>query len=228
MQSNDRPVVIVTAGATSPRRIDLYVKGVEEAGATAVVVRPGDVVPPFDGLLLTGGADVNPDLYGQEPDEQLGAVDTMRDAQELLVFSQAREQHAPVFAICRGMQLVNVAMGGTLIQHIEAHEQSPEPELDKPAHGMAVTAGTALEKLVQEHEVEVNSFHHQVVGRLAPGLEVNARDPDGHIEGFETQDGSIIAVQSHPERMLASPWARALFGDLVKRAKAKRSSAATA
>ena len=221
-------MVIVTAGATTPRRIDLYVKGVEEAGATAVVLRPGDMVPPFDGLLLTGGADVNPDLYGQEPDEKLGAVDTMRDAQELLVFAQARKAQAPVLAICRGMQLVNVAMGGTLIQHIDGHEQNPEPEIDKPAHGMTVAAGTTLERLLKEPAVEVNSFHHQVVHELAPGLEVNALDPDGHIEGFEAKDGSILAVQCHPERMLGSPWARALFEDLVKRARAKRSGAATA
>lgn len=224
MQASVRPVVIVTAGVQSPRRIDLYVKGVEDAGATAVVVRPGDAVPPFDALLLTGGADVNPDLYGQEADPELGKVETMRDAQELLVFSQARKQQAPILAICRGMQLVNVALGGTLIQHVGGHVQSDDPEVDRTAHTMAVTAGTALEGLVKGREVEVNSFHHQVVDRLAPGLEINALDPEGHIEGFETHDGSILAVQSHPERLLGTAWARALFANLVSRAKAKHSA----
>ena len=217
-----RPTVVVTAGVDNPRRLDLYVAGVEAAGGRAVVVRPGDSVPQFDALLLTGGPDVDPEFYGQAPDPMLGKVDRDRDALELDVLRQARERQAPVLAICRGMQLVNVGMGGTLRQHIEGHEQSAEPEVDKAAHRVTVAPGSKLSDLLGSSELEVNSFHHQVVDKLAPGLEVNAVDSEGVAEGFESGDNSIMAVQCHPERMPGSEWARSLFADLVRRA-AKRS-----
>jgi putative glutamine amidotransferase len=215
--SEHRPTVLVTAGVDNPRRLDLYLAGVEAAGGRPAVVRPGDSIPPFDALLLTGGPDVAPELYGQAADPMLGRVDRDRDALELDVLRRARAQGAPVLAICRGMQLVNVELGGTLRQHVEGHEQSPDPEIDKAAHGMAVKDGTHLAGVVDADAIDVNSFHHQVVDRLAAGLQVNATDEQGTVEGFESADGSILGIQCHPERMLGSDWAAAIFADLVAR-----------
>lgn len=161
-----------------------------------------EMISHLDGLVLTGGADVEPSHYGQEPDPDLGAVEPDRDAWELALLAAAREKGIPVLAICRGFQLVNVVFGGTLRQHVELGDGAGHPQWDvdghEATHGVSVVEGTLTSSLYAG-EIGVNSLHHQVVDEVGEGLVVTAKASDGVVEGFETPDGSIVAVQWHPE-----------------------------
>ncbi len=161
-----------------------------------------EMVAHLDALVLTGGADVEPSHYGQEPDPDLGAVEPDRDAWELALLAAARAKGIPVLAICRGFQLVNVVFGGTLRQHVELDDGAGHPQWDvdghEATHGVNVVEGTLTASLYQG-EIGVNSLHHQVVDEVGEGLIVTAKATDGVVEGFETPDGSIVAVQWHPE-----------------------------
>jgi putative glutamine amidotransferase len=161
-----------------------------------------DMVEHLDALVLTGGADVEPSHYGREPDPDLGAIEPDRDAWELALLAAAREKGIPVLAICRGFQLVNVVFGGTLRQHLELDEGAGHPQWDvdghQATHGVHVVEGTLTSSLYQG-EIGVNSLHHQVVDEVGEGLIVTAKATDGVVEGLETPDGAIVAVQWHPE-----------------------------
>jgi putative glutamine amidotransferase len=192
---------------------------VETAGAEPVVLPVGtaDLVG-VDGLLLPGGWDVDPALYGEEPDAALGPVDAELDATELDLFKQARENRVPVLGICRGQQVINVALGGTLYQHIDDHDVRAQGRAHL-AHRVEVEPGSELAEAAGEPTVEVNSLHHQAVHELAPGLKLTARGEDGTVEGIESEDGLVVAVQCHPEELAGDlPWARSLFERFVKRA----------
>jgi len=166
-----------------------------------------DLVRRLDGLVLTGGADVDPARYGALPDEQLGPLEPERDDWELALLRAARDVDLPVLAICRGLQLVNVAFGGTLCQHVELDQGVGHPQWDvsgrEATHTVIVTPGSMTGDLFSG-EIGVNSLHHQVVDVVAPSLNVSAVAPDGVIEGLESDDGFILAVQWHPE-LLAAP-----------------------
>jgi putative glutamine amidotransferase len=188
-----------------------YPRAVAAAGGLPVELArdgdPGDLVDRLDGLVLSGGADVDPRIYGAEPDPQLGATERERDEWELALFAAARERSVPVLAICRGFQLVNVALGGSLRQHVEIDEGVGHPQWDvdgrTATHDVHVRANTVTATLLPA-DWAVNSLHHQTVERLADGLIVSATAADGVIEGFETPDGAVLAVQWHPE-LLAAP-----------------------
>lgn len=180
----------------------------------------------IDALVLTGGLDLDPLHYGQEPMPDLGKIDQQRDAIELALARGAHEQGMPILAICRGQQLLNVALGGTLHQHIPdaydpvlRHDQI-DLNADALAHHVDVVAGTLLHGLVGAERIRVNSFHHQAVDRLAPRLVVTARADDGVIEAVEDPDHPFcLAVQWHPERRERDPVTRALFGAVVEAAR---------
>lgn len=188
-----------------------YFSGVTAAGGLPValpheVSLAGAYLDEIDGLLVTGGAfDVDPSLYGGGPAHPTVALKQGRTAFELAMVRGALERDMPVLGICGGEQLLAVALGGTLIQHIPdsipealAHEQ-PNPRTE-PGHEVAITAGTLLARLVGAPRMAVNSAHHQAVAAPGPRAAVNAVAPDGVIEGIEsTGHRFALGVQWHPE-----------------------------
>lgn len=159
-----------------------------------------------DGLILSGGADLDPHLYGQEPKLKQGYSDRRMDHFFIRMIHAARKLGVPVLGVCRGIQAVNVAFGGTLIQDIPTevkdaiqHDQDAPPSF--PCHFIKVEKDSFIGAFMPETS-EVNSFHHQALGTLGTGLRITARSTDGIIEAVESTEGSpVIAVQWHPEMM---------------------------
>ena len=221
-----RPKVGIT---TSPRRGDEYYetyrRAVEAAGAVAVDLPVGmSTLPAVDGLLLPGGWDVDPALYGQEKDAKTGPIDRELDDTEMRLFTQARLRELPVMGICRGQQVINVAMGGSLVQHLEDHDVRALGRKHL-AHAIHVTEDSELGRATGGHSIQVNSLHHQAIRDLAPGLKQSARGEDGTVEGVESDDGLVVAVQCHPEELTTDlGWAHKLFERFVARAAARKSA----
>ncbi len=224
MASDTRPRIGIT---TSPRRGDDYYipykRAVEAVGAQPVDLPPGTrSLIDLDGLLLPGGWDVDPALYGEEPDPKVGPIDRELDDTELRLFAQARDQRLPVMGICRGQQVINVAMGGSLRQHLEGHEVRKFGR-SHLAHTIDVEPRSELGRAAGDQRLQVNSLHHQAIDKLAPGLVETAHGDDGTVEGVETSDGLIVAVQCHPEELTGDlPWARKLFERFVERARSRK------
>ena len=160
-----------------------------------------EMVRSVDSVILPGGFDVQPFLYGEPDSPELQQVDPARDLFEIAAIKAARTQGKKILAICRGIQILNVALGGTLYQDIPssgfANHFDIENELT-PSHAVDFSPGSKIAKYTN-HAEAVNTLHHQAIKDLAPGLDVTARSEDGVIEGVETEE--ILAVQWHPERM---------------------------
>jgi len=221
--ADDRPKIGITV---HPRRgLEYYVpyrRAVVAAGAEPLDLVPGTAaLPDVDGLLLPGGWDVDPSFYGERRDDKVGQTDMELDKTELAMFHQAREREIPVLGICRGQQVINVAMGGSLVQHLEGHEVSAHGR-SHLAHSIEVDPSSELGRAAGTHKIRVNSFHHQAIRTLAQGLQQTARGDDGTVEGVESDDGLIVAVQCHPEELTTDlPWARTLFERFVARARGR-------
>jgi putative glutamine amidotransferase len=217
-----RPVVGITLGDGDEPGIHAmredYVRSVEQSGAVPVVlppVSPGDVpdlLDRLDGVLLSGGVDVDPILYGQAPHPKLGRVNRRRDDFELELTREALRREVPILGICRGHQVLNVATGGTLVQDIPSQiEGAAEHDGQGPrwrrAHRVEVTASSRLREILGQDAASVNSIHHQGVDRVGKDLVVSARCPeDGVIEGLEmTGRRFVVAVQWHPESFWNRP-----------------------
>lgn len=160
-----------------------------------------------DGLMLTGGPDINPEIYGERPHHQTNAIAPMRDKTESLLFELFKKQNKPIFAICRGAQLINTLMGGKLCQDIPSIIGDTVihriPNLVPASHNMKFSQNTKLHNTVGVDEIKVNSYHHQCISEVAKGLKAVAFAPDGIIEAIESTDESwILGVQWHPERNL--------------------------
>jgi putative glutamine amidotransferase len=199
-------------------RADLdYLKGVSDAGGVPVVLPPSLSIRAaethldgLDGLLLSGGPDLDPGYYGEEPIPELGTTIPEWDALEMALLRLALERGMPIFGICRGMQILNVALGGTLYQDVPSqlgseilnHRQTtPKCQF---THEVEVRGDTYLAKITDRQTVEVNSYHHQGIKGLADVLTVAAHCADGVIEALESRDFSerwIVGVQWHPEGM---------------------------
>lgn len=179
------------------KRIAPYAEALRRAGIEPLLVTPDSRIDSLDGmgLVLSGGTDLDPAIYGAEAQAWTEEPDRERDAMELGLLREALERDTPVLAICRGMQMFNVAhAGGTLLQHIEGH-RTPLTR-----HGVTVAAGTTLAKIFGAGERQENSRHHQAVGVVGRGLVVSARAADGVVEGIERSDRRFaVAVQWHPE-----------------------------
>ena len=159
----------------------------------------------LDGLLVSGGTDVDPSLYGQERAPETQAAEPERDRLEFNLIRQALERDLPLLCICRGLQIWNVVQGGTLIQHIpdRAHEPDTRPKA-ADAHIVRISAGTRLSRIVGPGPFAVNSRHHQAADHIGAGLKVTATAPDGIIEALEDPARRFaIAVQWHPEDRVA-------------------------
>jgi putative glutamine amidotransferase len=205
--------VAVATDSGQPK--DSYADALLCAGALpeeVLVVRPGDPLPAeIDGLLIAGGADVDPARYGEARATPTLDVVPERDALDFALLQSAREQLSPVFGICRGMQVLNVALGGTLWQDLPSQHDRGVPHdfpgtrhpASHPAHTVRAAGVTPLARLLSRApELTVNSRHHQAVKDLAPSLVPVASSPDGILEAFEAAEGPFLAaVQWHPERM---------------------------
>lgn len=222
------PIIGVTASlredsetvATRPLghfvRADLdYVSGVAQAGGVPVVLPPipevaGEMAREIDGLLLTGGSDLSPGYYGEEPLPKLSETIPKRDAFEMAVLEHALDRGVPVFGICRGLQLLNVALGGTLYQDLPsqltdgsiAHrQQTPKWQW---THEVEVEAGSNVARIMASTNLRVNSYHHQAIKDLSGDLVAVGHASDGIIEAIEARDLSerwLIGVQWHAEAM---------------------------
>lgn len=167
------------------------------------------VIGQLDGVVFSGGEDIDPQLYGEKPTPHLGEINPARDRFELALFKAAQEQGLPVLAICRGMQVANIGCGGSLTQHIpgeypDALPHSDTKEEPRPwslrVHDVHVRPDTLLAGVLQTSTFSANSLHHQAIKRLGSGLCVNATSPDGIVEGIEgTGRQWLVGVQWHPE-----------------------------
>lgn len=205
---NDRGYSMVSA---------TYINAIVKAGGTPVIipaVTDGQVLrntlATLDGLVLVGGADVNPLWYGEEPIQQLGGVDPQRDLYELKLIKMASDHNIPILGICRGCQLLNVAFGGTLYQDIPSqkrnnhikHQQSLPAAYG--AHTVYVEKGSPIAEIIGQDTLAVNSFHHQAVKDVAPGFRAIAYAPDSTVEAITAYPNkSILGLQWHPEGMVA-------------------------
>lgn len=219
----------------SPLRVagyyDPYLRAIESVGAEPVVIEPrasrpdrnesDAILSQLDGLLVPGGWDVSPEEYGGRPAADATQLDRALDQTEVALVRAAAESGTPVLGICRGQQLINVALGGSLLQHIDGHDLHGQPR-HTLAHAVDVDPDSELGR-VAPSTVMVNSLHHQAIDALAPSLRATAHSPDHVIEAVESADGVIVAVQAHPEELIDyHSWARALFERFVARS-AKRS-----
>jgi putative glutamine amidotransferase len=194
-----------------------YVGSVEETGALPFVLVPGkpedapSLLDRLDGLLLSGGSDVDPALYGRPPHPKLGKVIRERDDFELALCREALQRDVPILAICRGQQVLNVATGGTLVQDLPSElgsmDHDPRRQRWQVAHDVRIVPGTRLSEILGRDKVSVNSFHHQAVENLGAGLIVSARsEKDDVVEGIEMPGRHfVVAVQWHPESFLGRP-----------------------
>ncbi|GAB3600479.1 gamma-glutamyl-gamma-aminobutyrate hydrolase family protein [Microbacterium tumbae] len=204
-----------------------YLTGVTTAGGVAVLLPPQDdavadaAIDGLDGLILTGGADVAPELYGAERHPLTDPARVDRDAWELALFRAAERRRMPVLAICRGLQLVNVARGGSLQQHLPDSLGTERYRIGGGVfaeNDVEVAPGTALSGILGAGDVRVHSYHHQGIDRLGDGLVAAARSDDGLVQAFEdTGPGYVVGVQWHPEENAED---RRLFADLVAQARA--------
>jgi putative glutamine amidotransferase len=223
-------------GITPCARVDDYVESVKRAGGQPVMLKNSDdadaVVKDLDGVLLTGGLDVDPSLYGEAAHESTQTAPD-RDHFEIPLSKAAIERDLPIFAICRGVQVLNVAAGGSLVQDIPSAvttelNHSIDIPKDHLAHPVSITPGTKLAgALGVDANLEtcaVNSRHHQSVARVAPAFVVSAVSPDGVVEAIERPDRAFcVGVQWHPENFWKSGEFAGLFNAFVAAAKPRTS-----
>jgi putative glutamine amidotransferase len=227
-------------GITSCSRVGDYVESVKRAGGEPVVLDaagdPASALDRIDALLLTGGLDVDPALYGEAP-HPATEIDAERDRFEIPLSRDAVARDLPVFAICRGVQVLNVAEGGTLVQDIPSAMTAGLPHSidipkDHAAHEVRVTPGTrlaaSLGAATPQETCAVNSRHHQAVGRVAPSFVVSAVSPDGVIEAIERPASAFcVGVQWHPENFWRTGEFGPLFAAFVDAARRRRTTKRT-
>ena len=235
-----RPEIAVVAYHLRPGRVSFwqvggygvpenYIDAVRRAGGNATLIMPGDdrscaeLLERFDGLLLVGGGDVGPAAYGQEPSETIYGLEPDRDAFEFELLREADRRSFPTLCICRGMQVMNVAFGGSLIQHLPDDDRfmphGTPSGADGLFHDVALVGGSRIAKAAGTEIVSCSSHHHQGVDRLGVGLVATGTSADGLVESIERETGWIVGAQWHPEDGAASDATQqGLFDDLVREA----------
>jgi putative glutamine amidotransferase len=213
---------------------EAYFEAIYAAGALPVILPVGlsntdldTLRGSVDGIILTGGGDINPDLFKGEPHPRVARIDDDRDRADLHLAKSIIDNRVPFLAICRGMQVLNVCLGGTLYTHVsdqhpgaDRHDYWPEFPRDRISHPIRVEEGSTLSEILGQPIVPVNSLHHQGIRDLADGLKPTAYAPDGLIEAVELENHPFgLAVQWHPEWLTAEHSMPALFDALVKAAQ---------
>ena len=185
-----------------------YVLAIEKAGGTPVALFPHQELPDFlDGLLLTGGGDIDPLLFGEEPLHQSGEINPLRDAYEMRICQEALEKDLPMLGICRGMQVMNIVTGGKIYQDIGVQAGTTLKHIQQAprsygTHSIFVEDHTLLTNLWENKRTIVNTLHHQSCSKLGEGFVASARSADGLIEAIEHENCSFaVGVQLHPEAM---------------------------
>jgi putative glutamine amidotransferase len=230
--ANEKPII----GVTPSSRVDDYVESVKQAGGEPIVLSndddPSAVLDRIDGVLLTGGLDVDPALYHESPHPTTEPAPE-RDRFEIPLSREAVKRDVPLFAICRGVQVLNVAEGGTLVQDIPSAitselQHSINQPRDRIAHDVNITPGTRLASALLRNArsfatCAVNSRHHQAVNAVAPSFIVSAVSPDGVVEAIERPASTFcVGVQWHPENFWRTGEFAGLFRDFVGAAAARR------
>ena len=214
--------------------IDDYAEAFEKAGAiTLLIARVADdevgaVLDRVDGLVLTGGGDIGPDQYAQQNTDSIN-IDAAADRRDVALLRGAKERDMPVLGICRGHQVVNVALGGDMLQHVLSNDHAIHPafsdspeERNSKRHLVEIGPDSRLASVYGATERKVNSLHHQSISSVAEGMRAVAWAPDGHIEAIEsTTDWPVLCVQWHPEMLHEEAEAR-LFSAFVEDARAYR------
>ena len=229
------PTVAIPPGPKPPRFgiNQSYVRALTAAGCAPVLIpllsndeRLHAIYERLDGIIFPGGADVAPSEYGEEPIDSLNVIEPERDRTDLTLARWAFEVDLPTLGICRGQQLLNVALGGTLyqdlrhqgvteVEHAEVHGRGRAAMI----HHVRLDPDSRLAQLIDETSLDVNSLHHQAVKSVAPRLRVTGKSDDGVIEALESDDRRfLIAVQWHPEEIDEVPWVRRLFSGFVRAA----------
>ena len=210
-----RPIIGITANI-SDGNVSLfpgYFKSIYEAGGIPLVIPPSEdlsilpnLLDSLDGILLSGGADINPLFLGEDPVRELHNINPYRDRQEMMIVKMAADRQIPILGICRGIQIMTAALGGTLYQDIYSQAEGKlikhSQDLDRSyaSHTVNIEEGSLLAEVMGRTVLPVNSFHHQAVKEPAPGFKVCARSNDGIIEAVEsTEYKSMLGVQWHPE-----------------------------
>jgi putative glutamine amidotransferase len=215
-----------------------YTEAVEAAGGVPLVIPPQvgnieEILSVVDGLLLSGGGDIDPERYGDtEVHDRTYGIHELRDELELALVREAVERDIPLLCICRGIQILNVALGGTLIQdvpdqystQVEHAQQNAGITKEDPSHIVNATPGSLLERTYGSSTIEVNSFHHQAIKDLAPDLEINGVAADEIVESVHRPGNAwILGVQWHPEMMFrAHPEHLKPFEALVEQSSLKK------
>ena len=211
----------------------VYVQAVQAAGGLPLLIpfsADHELIQLYlarlDGLLLTGGLDLDPYLYGEEPEPGLGAIDPERDHFEILLAQLAYQQQVPTLGICKGLQVLNVAAGGSLIQDLSSrgekvYQHYQDAPRAYPTHQVTINQSSNLYRIIQKEKIRVNSLHHQAIKEVAPNFRVAAKSGDGIIEAIENKGpGFVLGIQWHPEEMWAEErTAYQLFLALVKESK---------
>lgn len=211
-----------------------YAEAVRRAGAIPVIIPPqpenaAAVVAELDGVLLAGGFDCDPGLYGESPHSSIEPMDVRRQENDYALAAAARRQGVPALGICLGLQMMNVAAGGSLVQDIDSeietgirHASDPE---NRARHDVRIEPGTKLASILRERELNVNSSHHQAIRNVGEGFRVTAHAPDGIVEGLEDPTHPFyIGVQWHPEDMRGEKAASDLFGAFIEAARKRAES----
>lgn len=214
-KKESRPVIAITGNYDKETctLAEGYYRSILLAGGIPLIIPPfeqtdnlGELLDRIDGLLLSGGGDPNPLLFGEQPIKDLHSINPVRDVQELLLVRLAADRQIPMLGICKGIQMINAALGGTLYQDINTQMEGTRlkhsQDLDRryASHTVDVAKDSILYKVFKSEKLEVNSFHHQAVKDIAPGFRICAQSEDGVIEAIESNEyKSIIGVQWHPE-----------------------------
>jgi len=237
------PLIGITAGHSKNihglpiiHLLRTYVDSIISAGGVPVII-PSELseegwkllYAKLDGVIFSGGADIDPKLFGEETHPAIQGVDNERDALEIPLMRHMAEDEKPFLAICRGFQVLNVALGGTLYTHVSdqipkslQHDTPDDLPRNSHAHEVQILENSRLAKILGKPVLEVNSWHHQGAKDIPPRLKITAHSPDGLVEGMELEDHPYgIAVQWHPEWMPEDAAMKNLFKSFINAAKSK-------
>lgn len=239
--SGDRPVIGIVSYHLRPGRVtnwlvggyglpENYVDAIRRAGGLASLILPGDDRTPadmlddVDALMLIGGGDVEPSRYGQDPSDTVYGVEPDRDELEIALLREADRRGTPTLCICRGMQVMNVAFGGSLVQDLPAQNRfighGAPSGADAIAHDVKLADGSAIAAAAGSDLVSCSSHHHQGVDRVGDGVVATGWSEDGLVESIERERGWMVGAQWHPEDTSPSdPAQQGLFDELVRRAR---------